>query len=57
MFYADTIGLKNVLDKIQEFEKRHGSDLWAPAPLLKRLAEAGETFESFDKKKESAAGA
>jgi 3-hydroxyacyl-CoA dehydrogenase len=57
MFYADTIGLKNVLEKIQDFEKRHGSDLWAPAPLLKRLAEAGETFESFDRKKESAAGA
>jgi 3-hydroxyacyl-CoA dehydrogenase len=57
MFYADSIGLRNVLEKVQEFEKRHGSDLWAPAPLLKRLAEAGETFESFDKQKESAAGA
>ncbi len=57
MFYADTIGLKNVLAKVEEFEKRHGSDLWAPAPLLKKLAEAGKTFESFDKEKESAAGA
>ena len=57
MFYADTIGLKNVLAKVEEFEKRHGSDLWAPAPLLKKLAESGKTFESFDKDKESAAGA
>ena len=57
MFYADTIGLKNVLAKIEEFEKRHGSDLWAPAPLLKRLAEADKTFDSFDKEKETAAGA
>ncbi len=57
MFYADTIGLPKVLEKIQEFERRHGSDWWAPAPLLKRLAEAGKTFESFDKEKESAAGA
>ncbi len=57
MFYADTIGLKHVLAKIEEFEKRHGSDLWAPAPLLKKLAEAGKTFESWDKEKESAAGA
>jgi 3-hydroxyacyl-CoA dehydrogenase len=57
MFYADTIGLKNVLARVEEFEKRHGSDLWAPAPLLKKLAEAGKTFESFDKEKESAAGA
>jgi 3-hydroxyacyl-CoA dehydrogenase len=57
MFYADTVGLKNVLAKVEEFEKRHGSDLWAPAPLLKKLAEAGKTFESWDKEKESAAGA
>ncbi len=57
MFYADTIGLKNVLSKVEEFEKRHGSDLWAPAPLLRKLAEAGKTFESWDKEKESAAGA
>ncbi len=57
MFYADTIGLPKVLAKVEEFEKRHGSDLWAPAPLLKKLAEAGKTFESFDKEKESAAGA
>jgi 3-hydroxyacyl-CoA dehydrogenase len=57
MFYADTIGLKNVLAKVEEFEKRHGSDLWAPAPLLKSLAASGKTFEAFDKDKESAAGA
>ena len=57
MFYADTVGLKNVLAKVEEFEKRHGSDLWAPAPLLRKLAEAGKTFEAWDKEKESAAGA
>ncbi|HML17368.1 MAG TPA: 3-hydroxyacyl-CoA dehydrogenase NAD-binding domain-containing protein [Bryobacteraceae bacterium] len=57
MFYADTIGLDKVLAKIEEFEKRHGSDLWAPAPLLQKLAAAGKTFESWDKEKESAAGA
>jgi 3-hydroxyacyl-CoA dehydrogenase len=57
MFYADTIGLKNVLAKVEDFEKRHGSDLWAPAPLLKTLAASGKTFEAFDKEKESAAGA
>ncbi|HEV8146104.1 MAG TPA: 3-hydroxyacyl-CoA dehydrogenase NAD-binding domain-containing protein [Bryobacteraceae bacterium] len=55
MFYADTVGLKNVLARVEEFEQRHGSDLWAPAPLLKRLAEAGKTFASYDKEKESAA--
>jgi 3-hydroxyacyl-CoA dehydrogenase len=44
MFYADTVGLPKVLAKIQEFAQRHGSDLWAPAPLLARLAASGKTF-------------
>jgi 3-hydroxyacyl-CoA dehydrogenase len=56
MFYADTVGLKNVLAKIEEFEKRHG-ELWAPAPLLKKLVAEGKTFGDFDKQKEAAAGA
>ncbi len=55
MFYADTVGLKNVLSRIEEFKKQHGSDLWSPAPLLKQLAESGATFEAFDKEKHSAA--
>ncbi|MEO8051686.1 MAG: 3-hydroxyacyl-CoA dehydrogenase NAD-binding domain-containing protein [Acidobacteriota bacterium] len=44
MFYADTIGLANVVARIEEFEQRHGAALWTPAPLLKRLALEGETF-------------
>jgi 3-hydroxyacyl-CoA dehydrogenase len=51
MFYADTVGLKNVLTKIEEFEKKHG-ELWAPAPLLKKLANEGKTFGDFDRAKE-----
>lgn len=50
MWYADTIGLKNVLDRIGQFEKQHGS-LWSPAPLLKRLAAAGKTFAELDREK------
>ncbi|MBV9406117.1 MAG: enoyl-CoA hydratase/isomerase family protein [Acidobacteriaceae bacterium] len=49
MFYADTVGLGNVLERVREFEARHGSALWAPAPLLERLVERGERFESWDK--------
>ncbi len=52
MFYADTVALPKVLAKIQEFEKKHG-ELWEPAPLLKKLAEAGKTFADFDKQKEA----
>ncbi len=44
MFYADTIGLANVVARIEEFEQRHGAALWTPAPLLKRLALEGESF-------------
>jgi 3-hydroxyacyl-CoA dehydrogenase len=46
MFYADTVGLGKVLARIEEFEKQHGSDLWAPAPLLRRLAESGGSFSA-----------
>ncbi len=53
MCYADTVGLKKVYDRVCEFEKAHG-DFWAPAPLLKQLAEAGSSFKEWDKQKESA---
>jgi 3-hydroxyacyl-CoA dehydrogenase len=48
MFYADTVGLKKVYDRILEFQEQHG-ELWEPAPLLKKLAEEGKTFADFDK--------
>jgi 3-hydroxyacyl-CoA dehydrogenase len=57
MFYADTVGLAKVLARIQEFEARHGSDLWSPAPLLKRLAQDGRTFADFDRQTASQASA
>jgi 3-hydroxyacyl-CoA dehydrogenase len=50
MFYADTIGLKKVYDRVCQFEKEHGF-WWKPSPLLKRLAEAGQTFADFDRQK------
>jgi 3-hydroxyacyl-CoA dehydrogenase len=57
MFYADTVGLKVVLARIEEFRRRHGEDLWTPAPLLRQLAETGGTFTEWDRKTEAAAGA
>jgi len=50
MWYADTMGLKKVYERICEFQKQHG-ELWEPAPLLKKLAEQGKTFAEFDKEK------
>jgi 3-hydroxyacyl-CoA dehydrogenase len=53
MWYADTVGLKKVYDRILEFERTHG-ELWEPAPLLKKLASEGRTFTDFDKQKVAA---
>jgi 3-hydroxyacyl-CoA dehydrogenase len=49
MWYADTIGLKKVYDRVCEFHKQHGM-LWEPAPLLKKLAETGGKFAEFERK-------
>jgi 3-hydroxyacyl-CoA dehydrogenase len=54
MWYADTVGLKRVLDRVEEFHKQHG-ELWEPAPLLKRLAEEGKKFADFNKEQGAAA--
>ena len=43
MWYADTVGLKKVYERISAFEKQHGA-LWKPAALLRQLAESGRTF-------------
>jgi len=47
MWYADTVGLKNVYARVREFQLRYGH-LWEPAPLLKKLAEEGRTFADWD---------
>jgi 3-hydroxyacyl-CoA dehydrogenase len=54
MWYADTVGLKKVYDRICAFHAQHGY-WWEPAPLLKRLAEQGSKFADFDKKASAAA--
>jgi 3-hydroxyacyl-CoA dehydrogenase len=54
MWHADTIGLQKVYQRICEFHKQQG-ELWAPAPLLQRLAEGGKTFAEFDKEQAAAA--
>ena len=54
MWYADTIGLKKVCERIREFQQRFGS-WWAPAPLLQRLAGQGKTFAEFSGRQGAAA--
>jgi 3-hydroxyacyl-CoA dehydrogenase len=55
MWFADTVGLDKICRRIEAFHREHGEQ-WKPAPLLKRLAEAGETFAGLDEsRKESVA--
>jgi 3-hydroxyacyl-CoA dehydrogenase len=54
MWYADTVGLKQVCDRIFEFQRQHG-EIWRPAPLLKRLADEGKRFADFGKEEGAAA--
>lgn len=53
MWYADTVGLKKVYDRVCEFHKEHG-ETWEPAPLLKQLAERGKSFADFKKEQGAA---
>jgi 3-hydroxyacyl-CoA dehydrogenase len=46
MWYADTVGLKKVYERVCQFQEQHG-ETWEPAPLLERLAEQGKTFADF----------
>jgi len=53
MWYADTVGLKQVYARISEFHRQHG-EIWQPAPLLAHLAEQGKTFAQFGKEEGAA---
>jgi 3-hydroxyacyl-CoA dehydrogenase len=44
MFYADTVGLPNVVMAMQKYARGSHAEAWTPAPLLKRLADEGKTF-------------
>lgn len=47
MFWADQIGLDNILADIKKFQEEYGGDIWQPAPLLERLVAEGKTFASL----------
>ena len=44
MFYADTVGLSNVVMAMQLYAKGRHGDAWKPAPLLAKLATEGKSF-------------
>jgi 3-hydroxyacyl-CoA dehydrogenase len=47
MFYADTIGLPKIYERVREFYQKHG-ERWRPAELLRSLAETSKTFRDYD---------
>ncbi|HNI74407.1 MAG TPA: 3-hydroxyacyl-CoA dehydrogenase NAD-binding domain-containing protein, partial [Accumulibacter sp.] len=44
LFYADQVGLPQVLATIEGYAQRLGANFWEPAPLLRQRVAAGETF-------------
>jgi 3-hydroxyacyl-CoA dehydrogenase len=44
MFWADSIGLRALRDRLLEFKQQSGDASWTPAPLLDRLATEGKGF-------------
>jgi len=44
MFYADTVGLSNVVKAMEKYAAGRYGEMWKPAPLLQKLAAAGKTF-------------
>ncbi len=44
MFYADTLGLKDVLAAMLKYAQGRNGQYWQPAALLARLAAEGKTF-------------
>jgi 3-hydroxyacyl-CoA dehydrogenase len=53
MWYADTVGLKRVYERVCKFRRQHG-ELWEPAALLERLAEQGKTFAEYNRQQQAA---
>jgi 3-hydroxyacyl-CoA dehydrogenase len=57
MFYADTVGLKNIYDRIIEFQRTLDARHWQPAPLLERLAKSNSTFRQWQNQPQPASAA
>jgi 3-hydroxyacyl-CoA dehydrogenase len=43
MFYADSVGLPTVLERVKKYRAEFG-DYWKPAPLLEKLVAEGRSF-------------
>jgi len=48
LFYADKIGLQNVVKTIEHYAHGHYGKVGQVAPLLQELAEQGKVFQSIN---------
>ncbi len=53
MYYADSLGLDHVLERIRHYGDLLGARFWTPAPLIAQLAAAGEGFRDYDRRKKA----
>lgn len=44
LFWADSVGLKTIYEKVSQLHKETGDDVWKPAALLEKLANEGKGF-------------
>lgn len=51
MFWADLTGLQKIVERLDYWHAKTGKAVFAPAPLLRRLAAEGKTFSSLQASK------
>ncbi len=51
MWYADSLGLRSVVDEIRALSATGGGSYWSVAPLLAELAHSGRTFADWDRER------
>jgi 3-hydroxyacyl-CoA dehydrogenase len=51
MFYADTVGLKSIHDRLLAFQRTLDGRYWQPAPLLEELAKSNSSFKQWQAEK------
>jgi len=49
MFYADLVGLKTIVDRLDHFARETGNAELKPATLLRTLADRGASFTEWDR--------
>ena len=49
MFYAESMGLRQLLTGIDRFRAEMGPEHWQPAPLLRELVASGRSIADWER--------